>query len=103
MVQRFCFNHVDTAAEGILKIGDQAAGKKRRGSGARFDQQVQVAVGTSFPPSEGSKDLDAGDTMAMRDSQNPGPVCRFQPTAHLVLYVSAGGGTVTGGPVDAAQ
>ena len=73
MVKSLVLHHIDPAAEGIVKIGDESAGEKRRGLRPSFNQQVKIAVRAHPVVRERAEDLHTRHSMPAGDSENALP------------------------------
>ena len=73
MVKSGVFDHINFAAEGFLKIGDEAAREERRRSGTSLNQEVEIAVRTGLVAHERTKNLHARHAVVAGDGENSIP------------------------------
>lgn len=74
MVKSLFFDYINSPAQRIFEVGDESAREERSRVRTSFNQEIEVAVRASPVVNERSEDFNAGDSMAMRDRQNPIPV-----------------------------
>ena len=67
-------NHVDFDPQEIAELADQRNLIERRGARSKFDQKVDVAVGTNLAPHNGPEYPDSVRLVPLRQRDDPFPL-----------------------------